>query len=243
LEFAGDFMKTNHLKKLLPVMVVAGLALTAATVLAQDSSATNAAPLPPAATAPPLAHGVPQILQLAQANLNDATIIAYIKNSGNSYNLNAEQIIYLKQQGVSSAIITTMLNQPRPAMIVDSPATPVPTPAASTTSEEPVADATAETAPVVNPEPAALVAAEPDAGVNYEPVADANAEPAFTVYSDPLAAGAAGPAVSVIYYQTAPAATFYYQPQYAPAFGGYPVRFSGSWGGGWHGGFHRGWHR
>src|ERR1700733_5329099 len=158
-------MKTNHLKRLLPVMAVAGLALTAATVRAQDSSVTNTIPLAPTVTAPPLAHGVPQILQLAQANLNDATIIAYIKNSGNSYNLNAEQIIYLKQQGISSAIITTMLNQPRPAVIADSPSTSAPTPAASTTTDEPVADATAETAPVVNPEPVAPAAAGPEGGV------------------------------------------------------------------------------
>ena len=40
--------------------------------------------------------------------------MAYIKNSGNSYGLNADQIIYLRQQGVSDAVITAMLNQPKP---------------------------------------------------------------------------------------------------------------------------------
>ena len=48
-----------------------------------------------------------------KANVGDETIIAYIKNSGNSYGLNADQIIYLRQQGVSDAVVRTMLNQPQ----------------------------------------------------------------------------------------------------------------------------------
>jgi hypothetical protein len=66
-------------------------------------------------SAPQLAYGVPQVLQLVQAKVSDDTIIAYIHNSGNSYGLNADQIIYLRQQGVSDNILTVMLNQPRPA--------------------------------------------------------------------------------------------------------------------------------
>ena len=58
-----------------------------------------------------------QILQLEQAKVGDDTIIAFIKNSGNSYNLNAAQIISLHQQGVSDAVITAMLSQPRPAAV------------------------------------------------------------------------------------------------------------------------------
>ena len=42
-----------------------------------------------------------------------STIIAYIRNSGNSYGLNADQIIYLRQQGLSDAVIRVMLSQPR----------------------------------------------------------------------------------------------------------------------------------
>jgi hypothetical protein len=80
---------------------------------------------------PPLAFGVPQILQLARANVGEATIIAFVKNSGNSYGLNADQIIYLRQQGVSDAVITTMLDQPRPRVAIAMPSTPAPLPAAS----------------------------------------------------------------------------------------------------------------
>ena len=42
-------------------------------------------------------YGVTQVLELEQAKVSDATIIAYIKSSGDSYSLNASQIIYLRQ--------------------------------------------------------------------------------------------------------------------------------------------------
>lgn len=128
---------------MLAVMTVAGLAWSASTTLAQDSSAAN--PVQPAAVnapVPQLAYGVPQIMQLAQAKVSDDTIIAYIKNSGNSYGLNADQIIYLRQQGISSAVITTMLSQPRPGVAAATPTMPAPPSAASTAYSGPVSTAT-----------------------------------------------------------------------------------------------------
>jgi hypothetical protein len=93
---------------------VAGLVLLAGSVLAQNS---------PAAAAPSLSYGVPQILQLAQAKVSDDTIIAYIRNSGNSYGLDANQIIYLRQQGISDNVITVMLDQRKVASAPAQPAT------------------------------------------------------------------------------------------------------------------------
>jgi len=98
-------------KTFLAVIAAAGLLISGIAVGAQ-----NSAP----AVQPPLSYGVPQILQLAQANVGEDAIIAYIHSTGNSYGLNADQIIYLKQQGISENIIIAMLNQPRPA------ATPAP---------------------------------------------------------------------------------------------------------------------
>ena len=124
-------------------MAVTCLAWSASTVGAQDSSVASAAqPAAASENAPQLAYGVPQVLQLAQAKVNDATIIAYIKNSGNSYGLNADQIIYLRQQGVSDAVITTMLNQPKPGVAAATPATPAPQPVASTADAGQVSTAT-----------------------------------------------------------------------------------------------------
>jgi hypothetical protein len=112
-------MKTFNVQKtFLAVIAIVGLMLSPLTVRAEDSSA---------GTPPPLAYGVPQILKLAQANVTDDVIIAYIHNSGNSYGLDADQIIYLRQQGISDKVLTTMLAQPRPA---SAPTAPPPAPVA-----------------------------------------------------------------------------------------------------------------
>jgi hypothetical protein len=115
--------------------------------MAQDASANSVQPPPVAAPAPQLAYGVVPILQLAQAKVGDDMIIACIKNSGNSYGLAADQIIYLRQQGLSSAVLTTMLNQPKPGVATAAPAMP----AATTSSVGTVAP----TATYVQPQPAA----------------------------------------------------------------------------------------
>lgn len=106
-------MKTKNFAKPL-LAVVAGLILLAGNVLAQNS---------PTAAAPTLSYGVAQILQLAQAKVSDDTIIAYIRNSGNSYGLDANQIVYLRQQGISDNVITVMLNQRKVASVPAQPAT------------------------------------------------------------------------------------------------------------------------
>jgi len=105
-------MKTLNFRKLFLAITLAGLALSTMTVTAQDSAAT---------TVPPLSPGVPQILQLAQAKISDDTIIAYIRNSGTSYHLDAKQIIYLRQQGISEKVVNFMLNQSK---VVSAPAQP-----------------------------------------------------------------------------------------------------------------------
>ena len=58
-------------------------------------------------------YAVTQVLELEQAKIGDLTVVAYIKSSGTSYNLNASQIVFLRQQGVSDGVITAMLTQPR----------------------------------------------------------------------------------------------------------------------------------
>jgi len=107
-------MKTKKFPIVLAALAVAGLVLNGSTTLAQVASAPSVGqPVAASAAAPQLAYGVPEILRLAQAKINDDTIIAYIKNSGTSYALSADQIIYLRHQGVSDAVIKTMLDQPK----------------------------------------------------------------------------------------------------------------------------------
>ncbi|MGO9587154.1 MAG: hypothetical protein ACLP2Y_13240 [Limisphaerales bacterium] len=130
-------MRTQNLPK--PLLMIAAVTVTclfARDVMAQGSSdvATipNVAPTaaPAGDTTVQLSYGVSQIIQLSQAKVSDDTIANYIRNSGSSYGLDASQIVYLKQQGVSDTVINTMLNQPRPvAPVAPQPAYP---PASST---------------------------------------------------------------------------------------------------------------
>ena len=104
-------MKTSNSRGLfLTVTITAVLVLAARNVPAQDST-TSAAPTAPVQ----LSYGVSQIIQLSKAKVSEDTIVNYIRNSGSSYGMDASQIVYLKQQGVSDTVINTMLNQPRSA--------------------------------------------------------------------------------------------------------------------------------
>lgn len=98
----------------LTIAALAVLALTAGNAMAQNSPTSATTVAPPAAAVqavPQLSYGVPEVLQLSQAKVSDSVIINYVQNSGNNYGLNAAQIIYLKQQGISSDVINAMINQ------------------------------------------------------------------------------------------------------------------------------------
>jgi hypothetical protein len=110
-------MKNIRFQKLLLAIIAFTVSVFfALNLLAQDSSAETSSPkVAPAAnagqTAPQVSYGMSQVLQLAHAKIGDSTIIAYIKNSGRVYSLDASQIVYLKQQGLSDAVIAAMINQ------------------------------------------------------------------------------------------------------------------------------------
>jgi hypothetical protein len=109
-------MKNQSFKKLLLVITAcAASVFFAPNLWAQDTSAGTGKPnVVPAASAsqavPKLSYGVPQVLELARAKISDSTIISYIRNSNTVYRLDVSQIVYLKRQGVSEAVIATMIN-------------------------------------------------------------------------------------------------------------------------------------
>ena len=213
-------MKTGKLEKTLAGLACAGLVLSASVALAQNySTTTTAQPAAVNASGPQMVYGVPQIIRLSQAGVSEDTIIAYVKNSGFSYSLDADQIINLRQQGVSDAVITTMLNQPKPGPVLYTPTTPAPQPAASY-----VNTSTAGTTPLYSPRQSDQI-----------PTASASAQPAPTARVAP----------TVMYIQAAPAPIYYYaQPNYYPSYAWFPpVSLSFAWGIGWHGGgYYGGWH-
>src|SRR6266851_6964643 len=74
--------------------------------------ATNPAPPPGAGAVPAnISPGAAEVMRLAEAGTSDDVIIAYIQNSTSPFNLSADQILYLRDIGLSSPVITTMLSR------------------------------------------------------------------------------------------------------------------------------------
>jgi hypothetical protein len=218
------FMKTPDFRKsFLIIATVGGLALSAMTVVAQNSSA---------AAAPQLSYGVPQILQLAQAKVSDATIIAYIHNSGNSYGLDADQIIYLRQQGISDNVLTVMLSQPKPA-----PAAP---PVAQSDNTQPVQTSTAYVQPATTyVQPTTYVQAVPSSTVYVMP----NSQPVYyNTYAQPYYPSYSYfPSVSLAFAFGGSSyhGGYYYGGYHGGGYGGGGYHGGGGYGGG-SGGYHGG---
>ena len=212
-------MKTPSLKKPLMAIAAVMLAILAGNAVAQDSTTLNVAqPAVASQTAPPqLSYGVPQVLQLAQAKVGDDTIVAYIQNSGTIYTLDASQIVYLRQQGVSDRVVTTMLNQRK--NVTASAAQTVPQPSTA--------------APPVN-DSSDAGSAQTSTAVAQPTVTYVQTAPSSSVYVVPDT-------------QTYNYDAYNYQPYYYPYYAWpYPAvslsfGFGGRWGGGWHGGG-GGWH-
>ncbi len=81
-----------------------------------------------AAVLPKLPYGAQDVVKLTKAKVSDEVIIAFIQNSGRSYGLRPQDIVYLHDQGVSDRVVTIMLEAkaaPAP-MAYTAPAQPVP---------------------------------------------------------------------------------------------------------------------
>src|SRR5262245_44239431 len=58
-----------------------------------------------------LPYGVDEVLKLSKANVSDDIIVKYVQNSGTIYQLGAQDIVYLRGQGVTDRVISAMLDQ------------------------------------------------------------------------------------------------------------------------------------
>jgi hypothetical protein len=218
-------MKTQSLQSLvLTITAVAAVTLLAGNAVAQESSTSTTAatttpvvaqPAAASQPAPQLSYGVAEVVQLARANIGEDVIVSYIQNSANGYGLNANQILYLKQQGISDRIINAMLNQ-RGQLV-----------AAQTAPPPDNSSANSAQIPTPTPPPA----------VSYVQTA-----PPQTVYVIPDTQTYDYYAYYSPYYY--PYYGYYGWPAVSLSFGwgGY---YGGGWHGGYHGGWHGGggWHR
>lgn len=117
-------MKTNTSNLTRNNFFALALGLAVMIVLTIDATVACAQALPP---------GVQDVVKLKQAGLSDEVILAQIRNSGAAYNLTADQIIYLKNQGVSQMVIQTLIGgNPAATPTVNAAPTASPAPAAGT---------------------------------------------------------------------------------------------------------------
>ena len=205
-------MKTPHLQNW---FVATGVAIfLTGSALAQDSATANST----INVAPQLSYGVPQVLQLSQAKVSDGIIVNYIQNSGTIYALDANQIVYLKQQGVSDTVLNAMMDQR----------------SRITGSTEPTTTTASSTAVDQTP----VATAPPATSVTY-----VQTVPASNVYIIPDSQTVR---YDNWYYGSYPYGCYTYPVAYYPAVSvsfGIGGRWGGGWHGGYHGGFHHGWHR
>jgi hypothetical protein len=207
---------------------------TTAQTPAPTSSDTSA---PAAISAAPvkLPYGVEDVLKLSRAQVSEDVILNFIHNSGTIYNLGPNEIVYLRNQGVSDTVINAMLAQRQivPAQVAAQNAAPtapnpVPAPVSPDASAAAAAQASAQYAPTyVQPAPV------------YAEAQPAYA-PASTLYVIPYCGTGYGYGSCYPYYYGGPSIVFgfgYGGGRYCgPYYRGY---YGGHYGGYYHGGPYR----
>ena len=93
--------------------------LGAASLVALNTTAQTPAPAttpastPAAADSAPagLPYGVEDVLKLSRAQVSEDVILNYVHHSGTIYSLGPNDIVYLRNEGVSDRVVNTMLDQ------------------------------------------------------------------------------------------------------------------------------------
>lgn len=189
----------------------------------QPVVAPEAQVTPPVA-APKLPYGVEDVLKLSRAQVGDDIVVKYVQNSGTIYTLGPQEIVYLRDQGVSDRVINTMLDQRKAVTEVAAQAAPVAPsiPNAATVPNAPIAPPP----PDYNQVAPQMTAPPPESSVYVIPSSPTAAYPYYGYYAP--------------YYGYYPG---YWGPSvtFGFGFGGYGYRH-GYYHGGWygHGGGYRG---
>jgi len=80
---------------------------------AQESPAPDATTQSPVAPPPDILDGSPlsEVIKLTQAGVDESVIASYVANSGSTFNLDSDKIIYLTDIGVPSDLVTAMIQR------------------------------------------------------------------------------------------------------------------------------------
>jgi hypothetical protein len=150
------------------------------------SHAQTPATTAPATNASALSPDLQEVITLSKEQMGDEVITNYVLSTGKVYQLTADQIIYLKNQGVSSPVLNVLIQtassannaaaanapviteNPPPAMpssppTVAQPSTLAPVPYSATAAPNIVTPPLVPTTPAPPPEPGPETASAPDA--------------------------------------------------------------------------------
>ncbi len=105
---------------------LSGLAMALAAVVFCGETALAQAP--GTAPAPQVSPAAAEVVKLASSGVGDDVVVAYIRNSQSAFDLNADQLLYLKDVGLSQQVITAMLDHDN-ALKGQAPGAPAPAPA------------------------------------------------------------------------------------------------------------------
>ncbi len=142
-------MKTKSFAVIVSGTAVVALCLLGACFPQTSNAQTESAPVPPpndsvAPAAPDSPPALPpnvypssplaQVIKLTQAGVSEDVIMAYVTNSGSTFNLDPDKIIYLKDIGAPDELVTAMMqrDQVLQAQMAASAYQPPPQPASTT---------------------------------------------------------------------------------------------------------------
>ncbi len=95
--------------------VAVGVETNSSAATSPALAATNQASADPINIIGPTRVSLPpalvDVVRMCEAGIKDELVIAYVKNSERAYNLTADQIVYLRDIGISSAVIQALLEQ------------------------------------------------------------------------------------------------------------------------------------
>ncbi len=216
---------------------LAGCVALAVCEAAENATASSSATTAPAVTKPArLSYAAGEVLKLARAKVGDETIVAFVKQSSSSYDLTAEDIVYLRSEGVTDRVVSAMLTaRPVGGSTAEYASAPAPAPAQQV----------AAAAPAPAPAPAPSVAPGQTVypgGAVQQPTTTTVVQPAVTYVQSPPTVVYAPPVVTEYYY----GGPYYYGWGYPRPGISVSLGFGGRFhGGGWHvgvpvyrGGFH-----
>jgi len=106
-----DVMKTRFLPLFTLCAVVASSGLVARAIESNPTQPSDTTSAVPASAAPQFSGRINEVVSLSKSGVDQSIILSYIKNSPGPFEPSADEIIKLRDMGVSTPVLTTMMER------------------------------------------------------------------------------------------------------------------------------------